>query len=79
MDNPTEGDGPTTGPTGHVVDGRSSGHLEIDEKRKELEVAEIMCGIQQKNNHSKTGDDVQVSNGIKIGLYIGIFKHQDRK
>ena len=55
MDNQTEGDG-TAGPSGH--DGRSNG-LEIDEKRKELEVAEIMCGIQQKNNQQKTGDDVQ--------------------
>ena len=56
MDNQTEGDGTANGPSGH--DGRSNG-LEIDEKRKELEVAEIMCGIQQKNNQQKTGDDVQ--------------------
>ena len=58
MDNPTDGDGSSSGPSGHDASSRNSG-MEIDEKRKELEVAEIMCGIQQKNNQQKTGDDVQ--------------------
>ena len=52
MDNQTDGE--SSGPAGH--NSRSNG-LEIDEKRKELEVAEIMCGIQ--NKQQKTGDDVQ--------------------
>jgi hypothetical protein len=58
-DNPS---GNGSNPPGNPSNSETSvenGNGEIEEKRKELEVAEFMCGIQQKNNKYGDAPDVQ--------------------